>query len=817
MKYQQIISNMTLEEKCVLLSGKNTWETQDYPHHGVPPLWLSDGPHGLRKQCGAADHLGLNGSEPATCFPTAATVAASWDPALGEQIGRALGEEAASMKVGVLLGPGLNMKRSPLCGRNFEYFSEDPYLAGKMAAGYIRGIQSNGIAACPKHYAVNSQELRRMASDSIVDERALREIYLTGFEIAVKEGHPKTIMSSYNAVNGDYANESEHLLKEILRDDWGFDGAVVTDWGGSNDHTAGVKAGSNLEMPAPGLGSARELIAAVRAGTLDEAVVDARVDELLDVILPVSEALKNAPESFDVDAHHALARRAAEECIVLLKNEDHTLPLAAGTRVAVIGDFAITPRYQGAGSSMVNPTRLDTVKDAMASTGFELVGMAPGFDRSGAADEAKKKEAVDLAKQADAVLLYLGLDEVSESEGLDRASMKMHDNQAELLAAVAGACARVIVVLSAGSAVEMPWLDRAGAVVHGYLGGQAGAGAMLDVIAGKVNPSGHLAETLPLRLEDCSTAKRFPAAARNSEYRESLYIGYRYFNTTGTPVRFPFGFGLSYTTFAYSEIRATRSEVSFTLTNTGSVDGAEVAQLYVAKPDGAVFRPARELKGFARVFLKAGESRNVTIPLDDKAFRYWNVRTNRWEVEGGCYRLLVGANVEDIRLTAEISVEGTNAPDPYEGKALPSYRSGKVQSVPDAEFEALLGRPIPVQPKGFGENSTFSDLNHGRSPIFWIVWAVLTALHRQSIKSGVPNLNVLFIYNMPMRGLAKMTGGMVGKETVDGIVMEVRGFWIIGLVRALVGFVQNLAANGRLKKTLARQAEAAGQKKAQSV
>ena len=417
MKNAEIIQQLNLEQKCALLSGETVFTTRGYKKAGIPSITLSDGPNGVRKQAGAADHLGLNPSVPATCFPTAATVACSWDPALGEQVGQAMGEEAAAQEVSVLLGPGLNTKRSPLCGRNFEYFSEDPYLSGKMAAGYVRGIQSEGISACPKHFAVNSQELRRMASDSVVDERSLRELYLTGFEIVVKEAHPKTIMSSYNLINGTYANENAHLLQDILRKDWGFDGAVVTDWGGSNDHALGVKNGSTLEMPAPGGDAIRELMKAVQTGKITEADVDARLEELLELVFTTKAAVDAAPGKFDADAHHALARRAAAQSIVLLKNENSLLPLAKGEKVAVIGDFAQTPRYQGAGSSAVNSIKVDSFLDCLAESGLNSVGYAKGFDRQGKPDEALKAEAVLLAKNADVVLLCMGLDEIKGERG----------------------------------------------------------------------------------------------------------------------------------------------------------------------------------------------------------------------------------------------------------------------------------------------------------------------------------------------------------------------------------------------------------------
>ena len=802
MKHTDIITKLNLEQKCALLSGDTVFTTRGYKNAGVPSITLSDGPNGVRKQAGAADHLGLNPSVPATCFPTAATVACSWDPALGEEIGRAMGEEAAAQEVAVLLGPGLNTKRSPLCGRNFEYFSEDSYLSGKMAAAYVRGIQSEGISACPKHFAVNSQELRRMASDSVVDERTLRELYLTGFEIVVKEAHPKALMSSYNLINGIYANENAHLLQDILREEWGFDGAVVTDWGGSNDHALGVKNGSTLEMPAPGGDAVRELLAAVRSGKITEADVDARLDELLTLVLDTHAAVERHSRSFDADAHHALARRAAGESVVLLKNDDALLPLAEGTRVAVIGDFAETPRYQGAGSSAVNSIKVDTFLDCLNDSGLHSVGFAPGFDRQGKPDAAKQAEAVALAAEADAVLLCLGLDEIKESEGLDRADMKLADNQIELLQAVREANPNTVVIVNAGASLETPWLAHCKALVYGALGGQAGAGAMVDVLTGKINPGGKLAETWANAYDDTPARDHFAGPGRTVQYREGLYVGYRYYQTAGVLVAFPFGHGLSYTQFAYSDLHADAHSATLTVTNTGDRAGAEIVQLYVAKPNAEIFRPAQELKAFAKVQLAAGESKTVTLTLDDKAFRYWNTRTDSWEVEGGKYELRVGASSADIRLTAAVEVIGTDALNPYAGKALPHYQSGQVQTVPDAEWETLLGRPIPDDRVKIDRNMTLGELNHGRSPLGWLVWAVLTALLNASYKKGKPDLNVLFQYNMPLRALAKMTNGAISMGMVDGIVMEVQGFWVIGLVRVIFEAVKNVILNAQLENRL---------------
>ena len=676
---KSIIRELSLEQKCALLSGGDTFQSRGLPQFGIPSIWLSDGPHGVRKQAGASDHLGINPSEPATCFPTASAVASSWDPALGEEMGQALGQEAAAQNVAVLLGPGLNVKRSPLCGRNFEYFSEDPYLAGKMAASYIRGIQKNGIAACPKHFAANNQELRRMASDSIVDERTLRELYLTNFEIAVTEGHPKTIMTSYNLINGTYANENAHLLQKILRDTWGFDGAVVTDWGGSNDHALGVKNGSTLEMPAPGLDSARELCKAVKDGRISEVDINVRLEELLNLINDTTGALEKAPKTIDWDAHHALARKAAAESIVLLKNKGDLLPLDPEARIAVIGDFAQTPRYQGAGSSVVNAPKVDSFLQVFEESGLHSVGFAQGFNRQGKPDPSLQAKAVELAAQADVVLLFLGLDEVKESEGLDRSDMKLAKNQIDLLLAIHRVNPKLVVILSSGSAVETGWQSHCQGLLWAGLGGQAGAGAVLDVLTGKVNPGGHLAETWPLHMEENPSYHNFGGPGRNVEYREGLYVGYRYYQTAGVPVAYPFGYGLSYTTFAYSNLTATPNGVTVTVENTGDRAGDEVVQVYIAKPDAKIFRPAQELKGFLRVHLEAGESRTVTIPLDDKAFRYWNDPAGRWAVEGGSYEVRVGGSSADIQLTATVTVAASGDANPCEGLTLPHYQSGQAQ------------------------------------------------------------------------------------------------------------------------------------------
>ena len=794
------ISKLTLEEKAALLQGFTTWTTMAIEHADIPEIFLSDGPHGLRKQAGAADHLGLNASIPATCFPTAATMANTWNTELGEKLGAALGEEAAANDVHVLLGPGLNIKRSPLCGRNFEYFSEDPYLAGKMAAAYIKGIQSKGVAACPKHFAVNSQELRRMAMDSVLDERTFREIYLTAFEIAVKEGKAKSIMSSYNMINGVYANENSHLLTDILRNEWGFDGFVVTDWGADNDHTEGVRAGSNLVMPAPGADCALGLIKSVRDGKIAESVLDERLSELLTVIDLVHNGVKNQPKTFDKEAHHAVARKCAEESVVLLEN-DGILPLSEGARVAIIGDFAKSPRYQGAGSSQVNPTALDNLYDSAVASGLNVTGYAEGYDRKDPKPNAKLiSEAVDLASRAETVLLCVGLEEILESEGMDRLHMDLSHSQQELIKRVCAANKNVILVLFGGAPFVMPTSTLYRAAVHGYLGGQAGAGAMVDVLLGKVNPSGKLNESWPHLLENNPSNPYFPSKELTAEYREGLFVGYRYYDTANLAVRYPFGHGLSYTSFEYSALEVDESGASFTITNTGSVAGSEVAQMYISKKDSGVYRPKKELKGFSKLHLEAGESKRVHIAFDEYTFRYFDSTKNQWQVEGGEYLVTISASATDERLTATISKNGATAED-----NMPEcYRTGHINNVSDADYKKLLGREIPngAWSGEIGKNDAICQLYYAKSGLARLVYKVLTKLKNNAEAKGKPDLNILFIYNMPFRAIAKMAGGMVSERMVDDILNIVNGHFFRGLFGLICSFVKNLLNTAKFNKIL---------------
>ena len=791
-----------------MLSGASEWDSRGNERAGIPSFVMSDGPHGVRRQLGAGDHLGLGQSKPATCFPTAGTVANSWDPALAEQMGEALGKEAHDLDVNVLLGPGLNIKRNPLCGRNFEYYSEDPQVAGHMAAGLVKGIQSNGISACPKHFAVNSQELRRQASNSVIDERTMREIYLTAFEITVREAHPWTIMTSYNEVNGVYAHENKHLLQEILRDEWGFDGMVVSDWGGSNSAVDAVKAGGSLEMPSPGFTSVRELVGAVQAGTLAEADLNARAAEVAKIArLTKTEGVGRDDLLKDdiAAAHHAVARHVAENSSVLLKNSNGTLPLAAGVNVVVVGDMAKVARFQGSGSSKVNATREENLLDELTRTeGVNVAGYAQGYDRQGAKNQGLIDEAVALAGKADVVVAVVGLDERSESEGLDRSTMAIPQVQNDMVDALVATGKPVVIVLIAGSPVELPWYDGVSAILYIGLSGQAGASATANALTGKVNPSGHLAETWPIQYADAPNSGWYPAIGRDAIYREGPFVGYRYYTTAGVPVRFPFGYGLSYSSFSYADLKVDDNGVEFTVANDSDVPGATVAQLYVRGPQGGVLRPDRELKGFAKVQLDAHESKTVRIEFDRYTFRHFDTESNAWHVESGEWTLMVGANVEDILLTATHEVKGDVDPKPADPE-LGSYLTGKVKEVTDDEMTALFGHWVvaPGKPVTFGANDPISSWVDSKGFVARTVAKVLTN-REESVreKTGQPDLNTLFILNMPPRAMSKMTQGMIDSAMVQAIVKIANRHTFRGIGSFIAGFFRNQSANKRTEKEL---------------
>ncbi len=771
---------MTLIEKASLMSGANFWNTKPIERLGVPSIMLTDGPHGLRKQGGAADHLGLNASIPATCFPTAATLANSWDAALVERVGTALGAEAAAERVSVLLGPGLNIKRNPLAGRSFEYFSEDPLLSGTLAAAMIRGIQSRGVAASAKHFAVNSQETHRMSIDEIVDERALHELYLEGFRIAITQGDAWTVMSSYNKVNGTYANENRELLADILRARWGFGGLVVTDWGGNNDRVAGLVAGNALEMPSTDGVTDREIVAAVEAGTLDEAVLDARVDELLSLI--EHTAPRDDAPAADHDLHHQHAIEAARRSIVLASNRGGMLPLGSSAgRIAVIGDFAETPRYQGAGSSLVNPTRVDAPLDALTAVDLDVIGFEPGFRRRDAASRRLRTRALRLASQADTVLLFLGLDESAEAEAVDRTHMRLARNQLDLTREVIALGKRVVVVLAGGAPVELPFADDVDAVVLGYLGGQGLGPALADVLTGRANPGGKLAETYPLRYEDVPNAASFALTQATSEHRESIYLGYRYYDKVGAPVRYPFGHGLSYTTFAYSDLVADARSARVIVTNTGLIAGDEVVQVYVEAPDAAAgqVRAPRELAGFAKVHLEPGASATVEIALAEHTFHVYDTGIHDWRIVPGEYTVLAGASSRDIREQVPVSIAG----EPLVLGGSANYVTGHVERVDATEFEALLGRVLPPADWPTDRPLTRDDIiaqTKGRGGFASVLHGLIEGTSRLLMALGRPHAsnNVRFVFDLPFRSVERMSNGGVDAAMVDGLLLMVNGrFW----------------------------------------
>ncbi|NGP46854.1 glycosyl hydrolase [Bacillaceae bacterium SIJ1] len=665
---QQLIQELTLEEKAGLCSGLDFWHTKPVERLGIPSVMVTDGPHGLRKQKQGNDNLGLFDSVPATCFPSAAGLAGSWDRELINKVGIALGKECQAEDVAVLLGPGANIKRSPLCGRNFEYFSEDPFLSSELAASHISGVQSQGVGTSLKHFAANNQEHRRMSTNAVVDERTLREIYLASFEGAVKKSQPWTVMCSYNQVNGEFASENKTLLTDILKDQWGHEGFVVTDWGAINERVQGLEAGLELEMPSSNGEGDKKIVEAITNGSLSEEVLDSAVERLLTVIyMAVDQKRENA--TYDQEEHHELARKVASECMVLLKNQDNILPLKKDGKLAVVGAFAKHSRYQGGGSSHVVPTKLDSVFDEMKKLAEEAeVNYADGYKLdSDEIDEELIFEAKELASQSDVTVIFAGLPDRYESEGYDRTHLRIPTNHQRLIEAVATVQKNVIVVLSNGAPVEMPWLGKVKGLLEGYLGGQAFGGAVADVLFGAVNPSGKLAETFPEKLSDNPSYLNFPGEGDTVEYKEGIFVGYRYYDTKEVKPLFPFGYGISYTTFEYTGITVDKKElmdnesvdVHVTVKNTGDLFGKEVIQLYVRDLESTVSRPLKELKAFEKVALQPGEETTVTFTLDKRSFAYYNVQLQEWHVETGEFKLLVGKSSADILLSETVKVEST--------------------------------------------------------------------------------------------------------------------------------------------------------------
>lgn len=792
MNYKKIIAKLTLEEKASLLTGKNFWKTLNIDRLDIPSMFLADGPNGLRKQAAAADHLGLNESIKSTCFPTSGTLANSWNEELIYQVGKAIGKEARDEEVGVLLGPGTNIKRNPRGGRNFEYYSEDPYLAGKLSASFVKGAQSEGIATTVKHFAVNNQEYRRMSIDSVVDERALREIYLMPFEITVKEGQSKGVMAAYNLVNGVYANENNHLINEILRKEWGFQGMVVSDWGGMNDRVKSLCAGAELEMPYSGTANAEEVIKAIKEGQLKEEILDEAVDRILSLVFETSEQFKKPETKFDIEKHHAIAKLGAEESIVLLKNEKNILPLRKGQKIALIGDFAREQRIQGAGSSGVNPTKQDSVLEYIREFDLNIVGFEQGFHRYGKKKPALAKKALQLAKQAEVVVLFVGLDEYSETEGLDRENIFLPKNQLDLIHQVSQVNPNLVIVLSCGSVIDLSFEDRVLGLIHAYLPGQAGAKALVEILLGKVNPSAKLSESYPLHYQDVSSAKYFPGIENTVEYRESIFVGYRYLDSKNILVKYPFGYGLSYTSFAYSNLVIEEDKVKFILKNIGKIAGKEIAQLYIGKKDSQVLRAKKELKGFIKVALKPGESKEVEILFNEYSFRFFNVKDQKFVVEPGEYEVYIGSSLIDIHLDGSLKLEGVAINYPYALKDLPSYQKLDIENIPDQEFALLLGRDIPNPHFKFYKkrrmvveyNTTIQQLRYARG---WLgrffAWGIRVG-YRFMVMTGnkkTANVMQMGLFHSPMRNLSRMSNGGISFGQLDGLIMAFNGKFFKGL------------------------------------
>lgn len=765
----EILQTLTLKEKIALCNGADFWHSKAMPEQGVPAITMSDGPHGVRYQSDAGDMLGVNRSQPATCFPTAVTSGATWDPDLLAAEGEAIGQEGLFYGVDVVLGPGVNIKRNPLCGRNFEYFSEDPCLAGAMGAAWVRGAQSTGIGTSLKHFAANNQEYKRFNSNSQVDERTLREIYLPAFETVVKQAQPETVMCSYPRINGVHASDNHWLLTDVLRREWGFQGMVVTDWGALCNRVKAMHAGCDLSMPGGSNYMEDWVEAAVQDGSLPESDVDACAARVIALALKSQTRPKGKP--FDREAHHALARRVAESGAVLLKNEDGILPLQAED-VVLIGEMARTMRYQGSGSSHINPTRLISLCEAWPQAPF-----VPGCDTKGNVTEESLAQAAAAAKSAKVAVVCAGLPDLYESEGFDRETIAMPEGHVRLIETVAAANPNTVVVLFCGSAVETPWIDRVKAVLYMGLPGQAGGEAAAALLTGTANPGGKLTETWPLSYDQVPSRDTF--GQKVTRYKEGLYVGYRYYDTAGVPVRYPFGYGLSYTRFAYSDLTVENRTVRVAVTNIGDCPGAEVAQLYIAPPRTGPYRPAKELKGFARVYLTPGESRTVDFPLDDRSFAIWS---DGWKVPAGTYTLLVGSSSADIRLQQEIEMPGADLP-------APAWQAGSwyetLQGLPtDDEFAALYGSPLqddpPLEPGRFSMEDSIMEMKDF-SPLMMQAFRGTEATIAQGFGGKAdysnPDFRMMIMSgaDAPLRAAVLSSGGSFPAAAAQGLLAAANG------------------------------------------
>lgn len=784
---RDLVEQMTLEEKASFCSGENFWQLKSLPRLGLPTLMITDGPHGLRKQAGDSDHIGLNNSVPATCFPTASALASSWDLDLLQTVGEALGRESAAENVAVLLGPGINIKRHPLGGRNFEYFSEDPLLTGQLATAMIRGVQSQGVGSSLKHFAVNNQEANRMITDAVVDERTLRELYLRGFEIAVRQSQPWSVMSAYNRLNGTYCSEHSWLLTQVLRKDWGFKGLVVSDWMASNDRVRSIEAGLDLEMPGNGGVTDKHIIKAVNDGTLAEMDLDACATRMVELILKAQQRPERSnPVSHQ--AHHQLAREAAQRSAVLLKNNHQILPLKTGQTIAIIGAFAKKPRFQGCGSSKVNPSQIDAAYDSLSAwaqlhTGTELL-YADGYcPNHSPLDDTLIDDAVKTAQAADVAVIFAGLPESFETETADRAQLSLPEQHQQLITAVTAVNVPCVVVLSNGSAVTLDGLDQMDALLEGYLTGQASGSAIADILTGAVNPSGKLAETFPLQQSDLLSDAYFPGNLRQAQYREGLYVGYRYFNTVNQDVLFPFGFGLSYSSFRYLSAEllddpqtADDARVRITVGNDSNRNGEEVVQVYVACETSDVHRPAQQLVGFAKLAIPAGEERSVDITLDPHAFDFFCVKQQGWQKNPGQYRIDVGSSSRHLHLQIPITINGADQTISTDSvSTFFQTMTAETRKIPDAIFREMLQRDIPVvEPtRPFTVNSTLTELETSRlGRIIAKTFAQKMLEHTQIDKDDTQLIAIVqnVMKSTPLKSMALASNGQFSIKALNIII-----------------------------------------------
>ncbi|MFA7674042.1 MAG: glycoside hydrolase family 3 C-terminal domain-containing protein [Clostridia bacterium] len=792
-KAEEAVSKMTLEEKCSLCSGLDFWHTKPVKRLDIPSVMVTDGPHGLRKQIDEGDHLGINESVPATCFPPAVTTSCSFDRDLLYEMGQALADECLEEDVSTILGPAVNIKRSPLCGRNFEYISEDPYLAGETAAALIRGIQSRHVGTSLKHYCTNNQEKMRMVSDSVVDERALREIYLVPFEKAVKEAQPWTVMCSYNRINGTYASDNGKLMTDILRNEWGYKGLVMTDWGALSDRVEAIKAGVDLEMPYSGGDTDKQIVKAVKDGRLDEKLVDLCATRVTAFALYGAE---NKKAAYDKNAHHELARRIARESAVLLKNDDNVLPANKKQKIAIIGEFAKTPRYQGAGSSKIVPSMMNSVFDEFTSKAIDFT-YAKGYDIvSDLPNEDNIKEAVQHAKKADIVFVFVGLPDSYESEGYDRNHIDLPPSHNMLIDELVKANSNTVAIVFTGSAIAMPWISKVKGVLLMNLTGQNGGGAAYDLLFGDYSPCGKLTETYPLSITETPSYNWF-GKGKEVEYRESIYVGYRYYDKANRKVAFPFGYGLSYSRFSYTDLKLSAEKIKDTDTldvtlkvkNIGKMSAKEIVQVYVRPPVSDIFKPVRELKGYAKVSLQPGEFKEVSFMLDSRAFAYYNVDISDWHVPTGKYTVEIGASSRDICLQEEVEVISTkDAPVPDYTESAPAYytMTAEVLDIPKKQFEAILGHAVPDSPpnRPYTINSTINDIQTSFTGRL-LTWLMMKKVrHMTDVAKNDENLELMIremLYDMPLRSLCLMTGGMFTMIQVEGLVTMMNGRFFKGL------------------------------------